>query len=196
MKPSNVTPRELYRPSSNWKFKGETRRRILPTTACSCSLCETAPLYGLTSVRTFAEVSRNTVAKCWRIRDAEVSSANVGTRKTNFWLIATVMDNECVIQCAIHMLDDTWNFAYRGLANTISYFWDAKFVSLSIKFEWNSGNECMHIKLKRTTRPLIISSVTHLFNSSMWNYTYIYIYIWYYFYLDFFFNESQSFWFI
>lgn len=80
MKPSNVTSRELYHPSS--KFKGETRRRILPATACSCSLRNRAALW-INERPHFREVSRNTVAKCRRIRDAEVSSASVGTRKTN-----------------------------------------------------------------------------------------------------------------
>ncbi|KAM0736752.1 hypothetical protein ACS0PU_006401 [Formica fusca] len=83
MKPSNVSPRELYRPSLNGSLKvkhaGAFCQRQLAAAAC-----ETAPLYGLTSVRTFAKFHVTRSQSAGEFATPEVSSANVGTRKTNF----------------------------------------------------------------------------------------------------------------
>lgn len=105
----------LYRPSSNWSLKvkhaGAFCQRQLAAAAC-----ETAPLYGLTSVRTFAKfhVTRSQSTGEFAM---EVSSANVGTSKTNFWLIATVRVNECSMRR--YVLDDPWNLPIEYIYNLL-----------------------------------------------------------------------------
>lgn len=83
IKSSNVTPRELYRLSSNRSLKvkhaGAFCQRQL-----AAAVCETAPLYGLTRVRTFAKFHVTRSQSAGEFATPEVSSANVGTRKTNF----------------------------------------------------------------------------------------------------------------
>jgi len=162
MKPSSVALRELYRPLSNWSLKvkhaGAFCQRQLAAAAC-----ETALLYGLTTVRTSTKfrVTR------WRSAGdyAEVFSVNVGTCETNFWLILTAIDNE---YCCATVLHARWQlkcicrvqWPINCVSNTQIY------MPNSIEIPYKKANI-------KSTRLLIIFTPfisSHSINASLWNY--------------------------